>query len=100
MAKKILMPKDANNQSIQIMALSSPQDVDGSAESAQSDPIDGGIVRICAVGSDIRFLIGLDPTAQITSIFLPANAEIWCPLNVGDRVAVLGGVANITTVGV
>ena len=93
------MPKDEHGQAVQIMSLSDPHDVDGSTLSAQSNPIDGKIVRICAVGADIRFVIGTDPTATITSNFLTANSEIWCPITVGDRVAVLGGIANIATVG-
>ena len=100
MAKRKLMPKDDHGQAIPIMVLSGSHDVDGTSASVQSSVIDGEIVRICAIGSDIRFLTGVDPVAVATSNFLSANAEIWYPVKIGDRVAILGGIANIATAGV
>jgi len=99
MPRIILMPKDAHGLPVPIMSLNDSHDVDGTAVSAQSNAIDGQIARICAVGSDIRFLSGVNPTAVAVSNFLAANSEIWIPVNVGDKIAVLGGIANISTAG-
>ena len=90
---------DENGNPIPVMPLGDSQDVDGTAASAQSEVIDGDIVRICAVSADIRFLLGADPTALATSHFLAQGAEIWMPIRKGHRVAVIGGVANIGTIG-
>lgn len=94
-----LLSKDNNGNAIQILALSSPQDIDGTAASAQSAPINSDICRICAFG-DIRFLIGDNPTALVTSHFLGDHQEIWLPITPGHKVAIIGGKANIATAGV
>ena len=93
------MPKDVDRKAIPAMSLYDPHDVDGSQASAQSDAIDGYIVRIAAQGADIRFLIGANPTALATSNFLASNQEIWMPITPGQKVAILGGKANIATAG-
>jgi len=100
MALKNQMPVDANGNPIQVMKLGTAADVDGTSASAQSAALSGNLVRIVATDADIRFLIGTDPTALTTSHFLPVGAEIWMPINVGDKVAVLGGIANIAVAGV
>ena len=99
MAKKALLTRDANGELIQVMNLHSPQDVDGTSASTQSTAIEGDLVRICAVDADIRFLIGADPEALTTSHFLPQGGEIWMPITSGNKVAVLGGKANIAIAG-
>ena len=100
MTKKTQMPVDTNSNPVPAIKLSDPQDIDGSLASAQSAAIDGSLVRICALGANIRFLIGTNPTALATSHFLAAYQEIWMPCDVGDKVAVIGGVAHISTAGV
>jgi hypothetical protein len=98
--KTLELLHDANGAIIPVMDLSAPHNVDGTAASAQSNVIDGKMLRICATGGDIHFLIGVNPVALATSHFLGDHQEIWMPCNMGDKVAVLGGIANIATVGV
>ena len=100
MAKKVYLPVDSNQKPLGIIQLNDPHDIDGSASSVQSNAIDGKVVRICATDGAIRFLIGTDPTALTTSHFLADQQEIWMPCDEGDKVAVLGGPANIATAGV
>jgi len=100
MAKELYQPKDADREPVNMMDLSASHDVDGSGVSDESDPIDGYGVRISAVGSDIRFLIGDSPlTAEADSHILFANTSIWMPIKPGQVVAILGGIANIGTAG-
>lgn len=98
--KKLLMPYDANNRPVPVMALSESHDVDGTAASAQSDAIDGLIVRIASVDNALRVAIGENPVATTTDILVPALGEIYLPIESGQKVAVLGGKANICTAGV
>jgi len=100
MAKKLLMPFDANNRPIPVMSLASPDDVDGTSASAQSSAIDGWIVRIASVDNALRVAIGSNPTAVATDILIPALGEMYLPIQPGEKVAVLGGKANICTCGV
>jgi len=88
---------DSNKRTIPIIKLNDPHDI---ATGEQSNEIDGTIVRICATDGAIRFLIGANPTALTTSNFLADQADIYQPCNVGDKVSVLGGPANISTAGV
>lgn len=97
MSKKPFRPFDSNKNPISVMQLNDSHDI---ADGEQSDAIDGTIVRICATDGAIRFLIGADPTALTTSHFLADQAEIYQPCNVGDKVSVKGGPANISTCGV
>jgi hypothetical protein len=48
----------------------------------------------------IRFLIGDNPTALATSHALAKGAEIWMPIASGQKVGILGGIANVATAGV
>ncbi|HBE43694.1 MAG TPA: hypothetical protein DDW27_21370, partial [Bacteroidales bacterium] len=70
--KKLLMPRDAQNRSVPVMALSDSHDVDGTSASAQSNAIDGYVVRIVSVDNALRVLINNNPTALNTSILVPA----------------------------
>jgi len=99
MSKKRRLLLDELGNPIQIMSLSSSHDVDGTSASAQSEVIDGDIVRISAVNADIRFLIGQNPVALSTSHYLALGCSIEQPIAKGNRVAILGGIANIATVG-
>jgi len=100
MAKKLYMPKDADRKAIPVMALSASHDVDGTGASAQSNAIDGWIVRIASVDNALRVAIGSNPTAGAADILVPALGEMYLPIQPGQKVAVLGGKANICTVGV
>jgi hypothetical protein len=86
---------DKNGNPTQIMELKSPHDVDGTSASAQSDAIEGDVVRIFAVSGTVRWLIGANPTALATSHALGEGQEIYQPIGRGQKVAILGGVANI-----
>jgi hypothetical protein len=81
MAKKNVLARDANGSPMNMM----PQ---------------GESVRILALDATIRFLIGDDPTAVATSPALPAGSWEYFPIKPGQKVAILGGKANISTAGV
>lgn len=98
--KKLLMPTDDNYHPIPIMALSGSHDVDGSNASTQSSAIEGYIVRIKSLDNQLRFVIGDDPTAVAASPALEAKDEIYQPVRPGQKVAILGGRANICTAGI
>lgn len=84
---------------VSVVQLSDPQDIDGAAASAQSDAVDGEVIRIVAVNADIRFVIGDNPVALTTSHYLALGSEIYLPIKPGQKVAVLGGTAHIATCG-
>lgn len=100
MAKKNVLARDANGSPMNMMPLSDGHDVDGSVASAQSNAIQGESVRILALDATIRFLIGDDPAALATSPALPAGSWEYLPIKPGQKVAILGGKANISTAGV
>jgi hypothetical protein len=102
MAKKNHLPTDDNVNPIQVMALSSPQDLDGSLAHAESAAIGGNIVRIVANGADIRFLIGPASTtiALTSSHLLKDGQEIYQPCLLTDIVSVVGGKAHVSTAGI
>lgn len=68
--------------------------VDGTSGSAQSAALDAKIIRIAA-NSDINILFGSNPTALTTSCKMFAGSTEYFKFNSGDKVAVLGGIANI-----
>lgn len=94
------MVYDAKGNPVQVVPLKDSQNVDGTLASAQSAVIDGNLVRIVSADNALRVLIGANPTALATSILIPALGELWLPIIPGLKVAVLGGIANITTAGV
>lgn len=77
------------------------QDVDGTSSSTQSSVIDSAddcAVRIIAkAGLYVSF--GANPTAASGDVFIPANGQLDCRVLAGEKIAVLGGVANITRIG-
>jgi len=91
---------DANGEPAPIAGWGTAQNVDGSAASAQSTVIDATapcVVRIAAVSGNLYIKIGTNPTAAADdSTYLPALAFDHVKLATGDKIAVLGGVANIT----
>lgn len=97
MAKKFSLVRDSNGNPAQLVPLSDPHDI---ATGEQSNPIDGKVVRICAVDGAIRWLIGEDPEATAASHFLADQAEIYQPIEPGHKVSVYGGPANIGTAGI
>lgn len=101
MAKKLLMPVDANMHPFPALDLSAPEDVDGSSASAQSAAIDAWLVRIHSVETTniIRVLVGDNPTALDTSIALAPGKVLYLPIKPGQKVAVKAGKANICACG-
>jgi hypothetical protein len=89
--------RSSNGEAIPIIQLNDSHDI---TSGAQSNVINGTLVRICATSGAIRFLIGVDPTALTTSNFLADQQEIYQPCAEGDKVSVLGGPANISTCGI
>lgn len=100
MAKQVI---DINGNVIPIVRLSqeNSQDLDGTAGSvATTQAIDSNsdcLVRIVAK-SDIYLAIGENPVAESGNIFLPTGGEIWLVIYQGEKIAVNGGIANITKV--
>lgn len=97
--RKIRILTDSDRVSLGIVKLNDSQDVNGTASSTQSAAINGHAVRILSLDNIIRFAIGENPTALATSAAIQALDEILQPCNPGDKVAILGGNANITTLG-
>jgi hypothetical protein len=87
-------------------ALADQQEVDGSQASAQSDPIDGSLIRIASVDTALRIVTGPAVTdeeeleaSSTVGILIPAKEVLLLPIVPGHVVAVYGGTASICTVG-
>lgn len=98
--RKIRILVDADRQSLGIVKLNDSQDVDGVGASAQSAAINGYAVRILSLDENyFRFRIGANPTALETDAAVRGGDEILQPIEPGQKVAILGGKVNITTLG-
>jgi len=92
---------DSNGNVIPIVRLSqtNSQNLNGTAGSvATVNPIDSNndcLVRVVAQ-SDLYLAIGQNPVAEIGNIFVPSGGEIWLAIYKGEKIAVIGGIANIT----
>jgi RPA family protein len=92
---------DFNGDPVPIIPLNDPQSVTGTLVSAQSVAINGTAVRIVASTGPLYFLIGANPVASaVTGHYLADQQEIYQNCNVGDIVAIFGGIAQISTCGV
>ena len=100
MTKRAYLPVDTGQKPIPIMQLSTPQSIDGTNIHAESNAINGYVVRIVASTGPIRFLVGAAVVALTTSHYLADQQEIYLPCLPTDIVSVLGGVASISTCGV
>lgn len=96
----MVLSRDANGNVLPLVPLNDSHDVNGSSTSAQSNAIQGNCVRIQSLGSVIRFRIGDNPTAVTSDPAIGPGAEYWAPITPGQKVAIIGGQANITTPGV
>ena len=98
---KLFVEQNGNVVPVSRYSQANSQDVDGTSASAKSSVIDANescVVRIIAkAGLYVAF--GADPTAEAGDVFIPANGELDCVVQAGEKIAVLGGVANITKVG-
>jgi hypothetical protein len=97
--RKIRVLADSDRVSLGIVKLNDSQDVDGTTESTQSLAINGYAVRIKSLDNAFRFAIGTNPTAVAAGPAVEALDEILQPCQPGDKVAILGGKVNITTLG-
>lgn len=98
--RKIRTLVDADRQNLGIVKLNDSQDVDGVGASAQSAAINGHAVRILSLDENyFRFRIGANPTALATDPAVSGGDEILQPIAPGQKVAILGGKVNITTLG-
>ena len=91
--------RDGNGNVVPVLYPGTNEELDGGVASDASAVIDANhdsIVRICAV-DDVRVLFGETPTALATSMAMPAGAVEYFDIPAGYKVAVLGGVATITT---
>jgi hypothetical protein len=91
--------RDAAGNVVPVLCPGTNEELDGGVASDASAVIDANhesIVRICAV-DDIRVLFGTAPTAAPTSMAMPAGAVEYFDIPAGYKVAVLGGVATVTT---
>ena len=90
---------DKNGNPIAILKLGTHEEIDGTAASAQnSTAIGATAIRIFATENNIRFLIGDNPTALATSLPLAENTEIYQPILPGQKIAILGGKANVAQI--
>lgn len=88
---------DKNGRAVQAMSLSTVQSVDGSSSSTQSTAFsNSSIVRITTLG-DIYVSVGTNPTAVlVTSSLILGGSTEYFHIKAGDKIAVIGDVANIT----
>ena len=102
MAKKLLMPIDANMHPFPALDLSASEDVDGTSASAQSAAIDAWMVRVQSLEAVnvVRVLVGANPTATDTDIALAPMKTLLLPIQPGQKVAIKAGKANICACGV
>ena len=90
---------DRNASPIAALRPASDESVDGTSASASSAVINAtseSIVRI-ASSSDINIAFGATPTATTSTMLLPAGVVEYYRVLPSEKVAVLGGIAIITT---
>lgn len=91
-----LKPLDANSSPIEAFRPSEVFNIDGTSASAQTEEFaTETLVRITSE-SDINIAFGVDPTASSSTLFLPTPVVEYFKVHKGDKIAVLGGVANIS----
>lgn len=97
------LPKDKNNEikPLFILGNNTVQNVDGTSASAASAVIDADNYQTVMITAslDCHIITGTDPTATTSHIRLWANERIFFEITPGHKIAVLGAIANITTMG-
>lgn len=94
---KIVM--DLNGRSTGVVELVKNTDLDGTNASAASGVIDatrGRLVRLVATGGNVRYVTGATPVAVSTDIIIMEGSELWIPVAAGHKVAVIGGICNVS----
>ena len=90
---------DRNAHPVSALRPALDESVDGSSASASSAVINAtseSIVRV-ASSSDINLAFGATPTASASTLLLPAGVVEYFRVKPNEKVAVLGGIAIITT---
>ena len=92
--------RDSRNNPLPIIPLiqTNTQVVDGTSASAQSTVLNATgrtYVRIATI-KDIYIAFGTNPTASATTILLPAGSVESFVIAATHKIAVFGGIANIT----
>jgi|TARA_Y100001972_G_C7583307_1_gene292544 hypothetical protein len=92
----------AGNSTDSLFAVVSTQTVNVTDTSAQSAAIASGIHHVRLVStSNCHYLIGANPTATTSSVYLPANVIEKIRINQGEKIAIIrnsgDGVAHITS---
>lgn len=92
-----LFPQDENSKPISVLRISTTEEVDGTSASAQNTTAydKDTVIRIVSDAA-VNVAVGTNPTATGTTAFLPANVIEYLKMNDGDKIAVLGGVLNIS----
>lgn len=91
-------PLDSNGFPIQCLR---PEDdkvwnLDGTGPSSvQSQVLEGVVIRVVAKDSPGTIEFGANPTADIDSMYLPANVPEYFRINYGEKVAIYGTEVNI-----
>ena len=96
---KKYFPEDDEGRPVMLFQYAKSQNVDGTSASAQSAAINAYFVRIAATDNALRIAVGSNPTATATSLYIPAGQIDILPIVPGQKVAVLGGIANIAAAG-
>jgi len=100
------MPKQPIDDSGVILAVlkithGTSQNVNGTNASAQSTVLHAskknGVARIAAL-SNLYYAVGANPTATVGHVLLPAGQVEYIWIDPGMKIAVIGGIANITAV--
>lgn len=90
---------DRNGMPTPLAELSGSHDIDGTDVSTMSAAIEGWAVRIQNLGNTfIRVAFGAEPEADMNDIAIAPYGTLCYPVGFGDRVAVIGGAANISTI--
>lgn len=92
-------PKDTYGSAVQVLR---PEDdehyvLDGSGPSSvQSDQLYGVVIRVVAIDAAAFIEFGEDPTASATDMILPANTPEYFRVNYGEKIAIYGGIVDLT----
>lgn len=88
---------DNDGHVVQALGIKSTEAVDGSVSTTNSTTVtETSIMRVVST-SNINIDIGTSPTATTSTALLPAGVVEYFKLNPTEKIAVLGGVANIST---
>jgi len=87
-------PQDNNYNAVQCMRLGTVENIaDGSASASAFDSVQ--VVRVVSA-DDVYVTIGPTPTATTSDTFIPAGVVEYLKVLHGDKIAVTGGILNVT----